>query len=229
MATNKYARGKATQLTANFTSKEFDCKGTSCKCTVTRVDSKLVRKLQVLRNWLGKSITISSGNRCARHNAAVGGTSSSYHLNTKGKAADIYISGSAIAPTKLAEYAQQVGFTGIGMYNGSSGHFVHVDTRPNKYYWKNTAGKNVGCTTHGGTKQSCPYSLGSATLRKGSTGNAVRAVQWIVNWAGYPCTVDGSFGEKTEAAVKKFQSGMGLVSDGVCGVNTLAALREVAE
>lgn len=228
MAINKYTRRKAVQLTANFTSREFDCKGTACKCTVTRVDSKLVRKLQVLRNRLGKSITINSGNRCQRHNAASGGTSSSYHLNTKGKAADIRITDRSLSPSVIALHAQEVGFTGIGMYDGSAGHFVHVDTRPTRYFWKNTAGRNVACSGHGGKKQTCPYKLGSTTLRKGDTGESVRAMQWILDWSGYDCEVDGDFGEKTESALKAFQRGMCLKDDGVCGRNTLTALKEVA-
>lgn len=227
MAINKYTRGKAVQLTANFNSKEFDCKGGSCRCTVTRVDSKLVRKLQVLRNRLGKSITINSGNRCQRHNKACGGTSYSYHLNTKGQAADIRITDRSLSPAVLALHAQEVGFTGIGMYDGSEGRFVHVDTRAKKYFWKNTAGKNIACSGHGGKKASCPYTLGASTLRKGSKGDSVRAMQWIVDWAGYPCEVDGDFGEKTLAALKSFQQDMCLENDGVCGAKTLAALREV--
>lgn len=227
MAINKYTRKKAVQLTANFSSREFDCKGSSCRCTVTRVDSKLVRKLQVLRNRLGKSITINSGNRCQRHNAASGGTSTSYHLNTKGQAADIRITDRSLSPSVLALHAQEVGFTGIGMYDGSAGRFVHVDTRSKKYFWKNTAGKNVTCLGHGGKKVKCPYSLGSSTLHYGSTGESVRAMQWIIDWSGYPCEVDGDFGSKTEAALRAFQGDMCLGVDGVCGAKTIAALREV--
>lgn len=227
MSIKKYTRGKAVQLTANFKSTEFDCKGRSCRCTVTRVDTRLVRKLQVLRNHAGKSITITSGNRCASHNRACGGTSASYHLNSKGQAADIVISG--MAPADVAKLAQEIGFTGIGMYNGSAGRFVHVDTRPGRYYWKNTAGRNVTAATHGGEKDKCPYALGTSTLCVGSTGESVRALQWLINWCGYSCTVDSSFGADTKAAVMAFQRDMCLKADGIAGPQTLAALREVYE
>lgn len=225
MAVNKYVRGKSTQLTVNFKSKEFDCKGGSCKCSITRIDTKLVRKLQVLRNWTNKGITINSGNRCEKHNKACGGSTSSYHLNTKGKAADIVVGG--MTPAAVAKLAQEIGFTGIGCYNGTQGRFVHVDVRPSKYYWKNTKGKDVGCSGHGGTKKKCPYTLGTSTLRKGSKGNSVRAMQWILDWAGYDCNVDGDFGAKTEKVLKAFQKDMCLTVDGVAGGNSLTALREI--
>ena len=226
MSVKKYIRKKNTRLTTNFGSKEFDCKGTSCRCTVTRIDSKLSRKLQILRNKLGKTIIINSGNRCPKHNAAVGGTASSYHLNTKGKAADIRVEG--VTPEQLAKAAQDVGFSGVGCYSGTAGHFVHVDTRAGVYYWKNTAGKNITAATHGGKKEKCPHTLGGATIKKGSTGESVKALQWILNWAGYTCTVDGSFGAKTETALKAFQADMLLTADGIAGKETLAALKEVA-
>lgn len=47
--------------------------------------------LQPLRDAMGEPITISSGYRCQRLNAAVGGVSSSQHV--KGEAADICIDG----------------------------------------------------------------------------------------------------------------------------------------
>lgn len=224
----KYKRGAAVQLTKNFNTREFDCKGAKCRCTVTRVDTKLARKLQVLRNRIAKSITINSGNRCASHNAACGGSSASYHLNTKGKAADIRITDRSLSPSVLALHAQEVGFTGIGMYDGTAGRFVHVDTRPGKYYWKNTGGKNVTTSTHGGKKENCPYALGYTAMRIGSKGTNVRALQWILNWSGYDCEVDGDFGNATAAALRSFQKDMCLTADAVAGKNTLAALREVS-
>lgn len=53
------------------------------------------------------------------------------------------------------------------------------------------------------------------TLKKGSTGEAVKAVQ---NRLG--TTPDGIFGNNTEAAVKEFQKYNGLTMDGIVGDNT---------
>lgn len=226
MALVKYTRGKEVRLTKNFTTREFDCKGKTCRCIVTRLDTRLVRKLQMLRRRLGKPITINSGNRCAAHNREVGGSSSSYHLNTKGKAADIAVKG--VSPAELARVAQELGFTGVGRYDGTQGRFVHVDVRPSPYFWLNTNGENRPITTHGGERMKNPYTLAARTLRIGSKGNDVRAVQWVLDAFGFECSVDGDFGSQTAQAVREFQSELLLTADGIVGEKTLAALREVS-
>lgn len=58
------------------------------------------------------------------------------------------------------------------------------------------------------------------TVRNGSTGEAVKAVQSQLNTRGYGLVVDGAFGSKTEAAVRDFQSKRGLTVDGVVGPMT---------
>ena len=92
-----------------------------------RVDPELVRKLQQLRDRIGKPISITSGYRCPAHNAAVGGAAGSQHL--LGKAADIVVQG--MAPAQVADHAEAIGFGGIGRYAG----FTHVDTRATKARW----------------------------------------------------------------------------------------------
>jgi len=59
----------------------------------------------------------------------------------------------------------------------------------------------------------------AVTVRRGDSGEAVRAVQ-----ARLGLTVDGVFGSGTESAVRSFQSNNGLTADGVVGLNTWAAL-----
>lgn len=77
----------------NFKATEFKCKcgGKYCTGYPAEVDKSLVDNLQTMRDKYGKAITITSGLRCATHNAKVGGVSGSSH--TKGKACDIIIPG----------------------------------------------------------------------------------------------------------------------------------------
>ncbi len=64
-----------------------------------------------------------------------------------------------------------------------------------------------------------------ATLRYGSVGEQVRAMQQALNDLGYDTKgVDGKFGRGTEDAVRRFQRGKGLVADGLAGHQTLTAL-----
>ena len=62
-------------------------------------------------------------------------------------------------------------------------------------------------------------------IEKGSKGSRVTIIQEWLNKLGYDCgTADGSFGGKTEAAVKKFQEANGLDITGVVGEKTYNAL-----
>lgn len=227
MALIRYDRGRSKAVTANFASAEFDCKGKSCRCTATRLDSRLARKLQMLRRLTGRPVTVTSGNRCASHNRDVGGASSSNHLNTKGQAADIVVAG--LTPAQIARLAQEIGFRGIGRYDGTAGRFVHVDVRSKPYFWHNTTGVDRPVSGHGGTQPTNPCQLGTRTLRNGSSGEDVRAVQWVLARFGYKCAVDGSYGPETAAAVRSFQQELLLEADGITGPVTLTALREVSE
>ena len=62
-------------------------------------------------------------------------------------------------------------------------------------------------------------------LKKDSKGAAVKSVQQLLNAKGYSCgTADGSFGSKTENALKKYQKATKLTVDGSCGAKTWTAL-----
>jgi len=79
------------------------------------------------------------------------------------------------------------------------------------------AGAAVGQST-----QSSSLAAAQGLLVRGSHSDAVAAVQRAL---GMPAgAVDGDFGERTEANVRIFQEGHGLVVDGIVGPETSAAL-----
>lgn len=122
-------------LSANFKVKEFACRDGADKVLI---DVDLVAKLQDLRTYLNKPITITSGYRTDSYNKQCGGADNSYHL--KGQAVDIYCSG--VKPIVIALWAEFNGLGGIGLYLDRSQEFVHIDTRQNKYHWVNRNGSN---------------------------------------------------------------------------------------
>jgi peptidoglycan hydrolase-like protein with peptidoglycan-binding domain len=63
------------------------------------------------------------------------------------------------------------------------------------------------------------------TLRRGSSGSAVRDLQLLLRTRGFdPGSIDGAFGARTDAAVRSFQRARGLAADGIVGSNTWSAL-----
>lgn len=68
----------------------------------------------------------------------------------------------------------------------------------------------------------------SGGLRRGSRGEAVRALQRRLSELGYPTSTDGVFGPATEASLKRLQRDRGLSADGVVGSRTLGALGDSA-
>lgn len=68
---------------------------------------------------------------------------------------------------------------------------------------------------------------GLPVLKKGSEGKSVKALQILLKGYGYSLGIwgiDSSFGSATEAALKKFQNGVGLEDDGEVGPKTWAKL-----
>ena len=63
--------------------------------------------------------------------------------------------------------------------------------------------------------------MSDPTIRRGSTGNPVRRAQKRLTLGGYDTGgVDGVFGARTEAGVRRFQGDRGLTVDGVVGPRT---------
>ena len=88
------------------------------------------------------------------------------------------------------------------------------------------AGELVGATKSTNFKEANPYVLSDKILRLTCRGESVRWLQFELKRNGYELKVDGSFGLKTEAAVKKFQKDKKLTVDGIAGPKTIAALKE---
>ena len=72
-----------------------------------------------------------------------------------------------------------------------------------------------------------PYQLMTSLMKKGSTGDSVKWLQWkLNNLFNENLVIDGVFGENTYKAVCKFQKANNLTVDGIVGKNTLTALGE---
>lgn len=83
-----------------------------------------------------------------------------------------------------------------------------------------------------GSKCNSAVDEDSNNLRKGSTGSKVKELQTMLKKLGYKDSdgnvldIDGSFGSKTEYAVKAFQKDYKLTVDGICGPITWEALEK---
>ncbi|SEA20306.1 N-acetylmuramidase domain-containing protein [Rubrimonas cliftonensis] len=67
-------------------------------------------------------------------------------------------------------------------------------------------------------------SVSGALLRPGAIGPQVEALQHALRRLGYDVRVDGVYGPRTEAAVRRAQEAAGLARDGVAGPDTWASL-----
>lgn len=103
-------------ITKNFDRREFVCGHCG---RLDALEKNFVRKLQRLRDIVGRPLVIVSGYRCPEGNASVGGSKYSQHI--WGRAADIPRGYATVAQCKAA------GFSGIGVRGGQ---VVHVDTTP---------------------------------------------------------------------------------------------------
>lgn len=211
-----YYRENNTKLSANFTSREFNCKCGKCKTTL--IDSQLVRYLQLIRNHFGKPVTLNSAYRCADHNRAVNGSGKSKHLT--GQAADIVVRG--VEPKEVAKYAESIGVKGIGLYDT----FTHIDTRGTKAFWYGHEQEYRDSFINPSNSPTKPevatvskITIELPTLRKGAVNNYVNVLQALLG-----IFIDGVFGKDTEEAVKAYQKKNGLAADGVVGAKTWTEL-----
>ena len=91
-------------------------------------------------------------------------------------------------------------------------------------------GTEQGPAEETGRADAAAYVPANEPLSSGDRGDGVYSLQRALNILGYySLTLDGSFGQGTVAAVKAFQKTHGLVSDGVAGMKTIAAINKALE
>lgn len=83
-----------------------------------------------------------------------------------------------------------------------------------------TAAGSTSTTVKGRTNVTSP----SDNVRLGDKGDGVKQIQTALKAAGYKVTVDGDFGNQTDAAVRQFQKKNGLKVDGIVGKITWGKL-----
>lgn len=215
-----------TKVSEHFKVREFRCKDGTDKVLI---DDNLINKaLEPLRAALCKkygqdvNIDVKSGYRTKSHNKAVGGSSTSKHLN--GKAADFEctISDKVIPAKIVCCVAQDLCLDGIAYINSDR---THIDCRG--YQWWADETQNNKKVSDFYKYFNIAYPEPVETVKKGDKGTDVRWVQNRLNVHGYKLTVDGSFGGSTDKAVRKFQKDKKLTVDGRVGPATRKELKKV--
>jgi len=106
---------------------DFPPRAIACPCCgEIHVDRGALDALERLQAELCEPLLITSGHRCALHNARVGGAPLSMH---KRLAFDIALGGHD--PAHLLAAARAAGFTGFGF--GQT--YLHLDTRARPAHW----------------------------------------------------------------------------------------------
>lgn len=105
-----------------FHPSEFACKcGRYCDGFPAEMDRTLVRVADRVREHFGAAVIVSSGLRCKKHNANVGGVANSRHLC--GKAMDFRVAGKTAA--SVLEFVQKQ--PEIRYAYAIDGSYVHMD------------------------------------------------------------------------------------------------------
>src|SRR5574344_902021 len=108
----------------HFKQSEFTCKD---GCGYDDIDLRLVKILDQIRDHFNSPVIVTSGCRCKKHNAEVGGVQESRHV--LGKASDIYVIGISI--NDLLTYTKELVANGTLRYtytnSTSMNGVVHVD------------------------------------------------------------------------------------------------------
>lgn len=106
-----------------FTREEFRCHcgGKYCDGFPAEPEEKLVRLADRVREHFGAPVYVSSGVRCEKHNANVGGKAGSRHK--LGKATDFSVAG--FSSSMVLAYVQTL--SGVRYAYAINGSYVHID------------------------------------------------------------------------------------------------------
>lgn len=127
-------KGIAMKLTENFSLHEFRCRdGSDVPDEYMENVKELAENLQVLRDKIGKPITVISGYRSPEYNKKIDGARRSQHMLAK--AGDLIVKGMTPDEVK-AEIVQlikdgKMKKGGVGLYT----HFTHYDVRGFNRRW----------------------------------------------------------------------------------------------
>jgi murein DD-endopeptidase MepM/ murein hydrolase activator NlpD len=133
---------------------------------------------------------------------------------------------SAGTPGSADVAALQVGLAGLGLYDDDVDGYAGPKTLAGLRKLPGATSPLASETraalgTFGNTQ------LGSRPLLLGCSGWDVAALQFLLAWHGFPSgPFDGTLGERTQAALLRFQRWAGIDAIGIAGPQTLAALRE---
>jgi murein DD-endopeptidase MepM/ murein hydrolase activator NlpD len=136
------------------------------------------------------------------------------------------VAASAGTPGSADIAALQVGLTGLGLYDGDVDGFAGQKTLAGLRKLQG-ATSPLAAETRSALGTYGAAQLGSRQLVQGCSGWDVSSLQWLLAWHGFPSgPFDGSFGDRTLAALLRFQRWAGIDAIGIAGPQTLAALRE---
>ena len=104
------------RVSPHFLLREFQCR--CCGCV--KLSPRLLERLEALREIWGRPVVVTSGYRCATHNAKVGGATRSLHM--AGLAADVAVPQNG--QEHIAAIARTLGFAEI--LPGGRRNYLHL-------------------------------------------------------------------------------------------------------
>ncbi len=169
---------------------------------------------------------------------ALGSSSSSSSSSSSGSALRLNSTG-----TKVSDLQSDLTFLGFYWADITGNFGEKTETAVKRFQEENgltvdgIAGKKTldaiarAVAANGGNSSSSSSSSSSGTVLKlNSQGTKVSQLQTDLTQLGYYyADITGNYGEKTEAAVKKFQKDKGLTADGIAGTKTLNAIAAAVE